>query len=570
MAMTERQRVELGMLTYCTCCLGALAMLIVSFIWAIESKKEVEIFKDSVSSFVSNWESDMVFDLTLSSNPTLASSQFYVTEWKSQWPGNKEGCWCEKNSFGLKVSRGLKDRGCNNNETRAGCINIDERGPQDISKWVNCQKVYAVRGSKTSFKQNYLNIESDGTCKLGFKNCGDKNSKSKGLCIPNSFSDCPITDLSSTSTPSYTPLNLLGLTLYMGRPSGKNPVCDLMYVQDVACFIRSHYGRTPGRSKYDLLKGDHDSCIRDPSVTYLSSMGEADFFNINGIDYKRLWDFDVNNNWQYKMAIGRYVQWTPECSDTVESLNQKSQELVDIYGQHKTLFGLYIASFSIAGLVFVSNCFTFFELSKGTHGANIVFKWTFVLRLVGWIMVVPSIIICVAKTSQLYNYFNNISTLNCSDDDTNAILLQVANSIKSKIVKKENVMIALSFVGMLIEAMNCCLYLWIHKMGKQVFDSTPGAELSRANSIWKRMFSQDPNIHQNSRGMTGEPRGAFAVPEGAEARGGPGEQEQLNVQQHAKPFPTKEGGSPRVMLPPGFTDVPPQDNLQGTKPPILV
>src|SRR3990167_3118226 len=259
MAIPDSMRLDNGIVAYCMCCSGALAMLISSFVLAIFAKNEVEVFKDTVSSFASTWETDMVFDLSLSPNTSRPSNQYYVSEWKSQWPGNNEGCWCEKSDLIQRVQKGLKEQRCNSTQTKGGCVNIDERGPQDLNKWINSQTIYAVRGTKTSFKQNYLNMDSDGTCKAGFKNCGDKNSKSRGFCIPNSFLDCPITDISSTPVDKYTPLNMLGIKLWMGRPADKNPVSDLMYVQDFACFVRSHYGRTPGRSKYVLLKGDHDS-----------------------------------------------------------------------------------------------------------------------------------------------------------------------------------------------------------------------------------------------------------------------------------------------------------------------
>jgi hypothetical protein len=232
-------------------CLASLGMLISSFIFSILARNQLSTFKDSYESIISTWGQDMVFDLSLSANPALAatSSDYVVSPWASNWPGNVAGCYCPHGDAALEVSQGLSTGNCNSNQTQAGCSDIASRGPQLMSKWTSTDTIYAVRGKGTSFLQNYRRMNSAGTCQSGYKRCGNINSKSKGICIPESFVNCPLTDIRTSTAVGYSLLTLSnGAQIYHGRTDQSNSISELLIVQSHVCFIRSRLGYTAGRA----------------------------------------------------------------------------------------------------------------------------------------------------------------------------------------------------------------------------------------------------------------------------------------------------------------------------------
>ena len=53
-------------------------MLIISFVYVYLARKEFKRVKDSFGSLVSNWDSDLVFDLTSDLSYVLPDSSYYL------------------------------------------------------------------------------------------------------------------------------------------------------------------------------------------------------------------------------------------------------------------------------------------------------------------------------------------------------------------------------------------------------------------------------------------------------------------------------------------------------------
>ena len=464
--MNEYNRKYLLVTIFCCCCLGALAMLIISFIWMILAKREMLLLKDGFQSLVSSWEKDMVYDISTDTNFARMTgvSNVKTQKWEGIWPGSIKGCHCTKASSRKKVTKGLKDRECNRNETSEGCTNIDPTPSRSLTRWIGSQEINVARVTGTNFYSSYSKIMSNGECQSGYRNCGDKSSTSKGYCISNDIPICPLTTISTGSQVGFTQVTFSGFSLYYAAEANKNPISQLSIEQDHACFIRSHFPLTSGRSKYKLLQGDHVSCRKDNGAVYLNELGEKDYFDINSLDYGKLTEFDANNNYKYKLTFGKVLEWSPDCSEIVPSMRDKPQDLVDLYKQYKILFVLYIISLVFGSIYFIVVLLSLvvgFDNSAGSTGekSRQIYKCAFIVRLIFFSLVIPSILICTIKLNQFSNYFSNITQLSCSNSEGNANFKLISEDIDNKVHKKNIVMLSLSLSGIAIEFFLIILYL---------------------------------------------------------------------------------------------------------------
>jgi hypothetical protein len=439
-------------------CVSAFTLLLVSFIFMILAKNQMKIISKSVESLVSSWERDMVFDLTTTPGTSaLTGTNFYETKWNGTWPGTLAGCWCEKSDSEYEVSRGLKTRPCNSNETLVGCDDIAATSKRDLTRWIASNEITATRGRGTNFISLYEMMDDSGNCKTGYTRCGDPNSKSKGLCIPQGIGVCPLTDITSTAKQGYKSISLSGVNIYFSNSAGLNPIPDIFYAESHLCFIREHRSITGGRKPYPLLLGDFSNCKIDPLAWSVNEIGEKDFFDINSLSYTQFTQYDVSNNFKYKMLVARFLDWSPECKDIVPSLQNQAKEMKDSYTQHKILFGLYIASFCIGVICLVALGLLTFTFSSTAY------KIFFIVRICSWILVAPSVVLCSASTGKMVKYFKNVTSLGCSNSENNQNFELIAKDMDEKVHHRNVVMAVLSFVGFFLEPIMCFIVL---KFGK--------------------------------------------------------------------------------------------------------
>jgi hypothetical protein len=450
------------------------------------------MLRDGFTNMVTNWNNDMVFDLSLQSSPVLPDENYYVTEWSSLWPGNVDGCYCSVSNVKRKVYIGLKDKPCNYNETLTGCRDISGTSPQTMNKWRSSQTIYAIRGRSTSFSSNYKNINSDGSCAKGFRLCGSKNSKSKGLCIPDKYSKCPISDIQKTNPGGYSSLALNSLTLYYSNSNQYNSVCDLVYSQAFTCFIRSQYATSPGRVPYLLLKGDQTSCIQDPNVWSVDEIGETDLLTLNNINYAKLLTFETSNNWRWQLSVGRFIDWSPDCKDTVPSISDKTDDLNSIANQYLTMFVLYIISFVMTIISLLARTLSCVqEMSKP-------YKWCVFIRVVAFTLIAPSLIICTAKASQFLSFFKSIIELGCSNDTTNSILARMAEDIREKIVSKTVLFTIMGFGAFFCDIITVCIDLNCGFVGSSKSEVNPQLYTSPASNSIQPVENSGANYPEQS------------------------------------------------------------------------
>ena len=500
-------------IVWCGGCLGSLAMLIISFVYANLARKEFTRVKDSFGSLVSNWDSDLVFDLTSDPSYALPDSSYYLDGWTGQWPGTKNSCYCNQDNASKtkyaknKVLEGTKDRDCNSTESYYGCVDIPATDSKTLENWINGQKMYAVKIKDTSFLDTYNDISSDGKCKsVDLMHCGNINSKSKGVCLPSKIGRCPLTDLSSNSVADYNTSSFVGFSLYHSSSNQNNPLSDLAIREHHLCFIRSQYPLTPGRSKYILMLGEYEQCRIDNSAWHVGEMDETTFYDINNLNYKMFPEFGSTDRNKMRMIGARTFDWTPGCSDTVPTMASKQDDLKVIDVDFRNLIVVYSIAFGftvivLAGLV----CSAMKYLDKNGK----IYKCLFVARILFFIMALPSLVISYKKVRDFYKYFERINELSCSTPETAVNFDDYAATVKDNTGKKAFIAFMLFIFGFVVDIIICMIYLWCIKKQPDIYSSpaNPTSKYAEKQILPKIEMAQVEGVKDNTENKSNPGKG---------------------------------------------------------------
>ena len=112
------------------------------------------------------------------------------------WAGTSAGCDCRgKNYKDIRNPNGLIQHACNEDETRAKCVDYDSRDSINFIKYEGFS--FCINEGKNVFEYKYYtenSVSKDEECANGFKSCGYLDTLDQKLCIKND-EECPINDL---------------------------------------------------------------------------------------------------------------------------------------------------------------------------------------------------------------------------------------------------------------------------------------------------------------------------------------------------------------------------------------
>ena len=399
------------------CCCVFLPLIVVGFILVLSAIGKVEnSFQDSFGGISASWKSDLIFGFTSNPSVVLPEGQ-YVSPWGGRWAGTVEGCNCPSSVmiFGRRnVWPGLKAHSCSFNETYSGCQRVTAQSEIQMNKWNGGEQIFAIKYSKTNFLENYQNMDTTGRCAPGYKLCGNPSSKSKGVCIKETFTECPITGLSDTAKAGADkPINLGSTTLYVGRDSTANPSSDVGVSEAFVCTARGLSSVTPGRKRYELLKGYTDGCVKDNEAAYFNEIGERNLFQVNQVPFTTLPEYDVDDKYKYKQWASRPLEWAPSCRDVIPSTQKLGQDIKVVSEQASSLKIFLIIGFIVALIAIAVQCCGTGIPSKIATGIALA------LIIVAICLIIPFITKTVSKANDFSNTFDVVSSRKCSTDSTN-------------------------------------------------------------------------------------------------------------------------------------------------------
>lgn len=430
-SVVDQKRTRAMLIRIC-CCLSLLLIIPAAILFFI-SRSNANDIHTGISTLGTNWKSDLVFEIRNDPNQPIPDG-FYLDKWRGSFPGTNSDCYCPFSTSRV-VNQGYLGRSCFGVDENIYCSNIPATSSATLNTWYDNQIIYVLRARGSSFMDTYKFMNQDGTCQTGFHQCGDKNSRSKGSCVPNTAKGCPISDITSAVVPplGYTQVAFRGFALSYINDPNRNAVVDTLFSEHHLCFSRGDFGITPGRKRYKPLKGSSDACVPDETAIPLGELGEAELFKLNGIDYSKYINYEVSNNYIYKLFAARQMQWSPSCAEDVASIDSKSGEVESLHTSFTVLFVLFILFlifFTIFGVILV--CAQVAVEEGGQHSKLCLWIF-FLLSLVCFIMILPSMIIVYIKTNDLQSYFSSVVEKQCGDAYTNSNFQKTSDMLSSTV-----------------------------------------------------------------------------------------------------------------------------------------
>jgi hypothetical protein len=227
-------RFGLTNLNRCSCSIITLAQAALG-IWSLASMisayQALEANAGDVSNSLDNWLLPPIVDVQFltspssqftsavgcpSSHPLLLNSLTY--------PGVSSGlCACRDGARwvdgGEVYPQSSSVSACDTNQTRAGCVDDSAIGNIGMPLWNSRAYICAARGGEGAVisRNPYKARPQPGAgkpCPTGYTRCGSPTDDNKAICFPSSVGVCPVTQLLSMPSSSYSPSS------YPNSPNG--------------------------------------------------------------------------------------------------------------------------------------------------------------------------------------------------------------------------------------------------------------------------------------------------------------------------------------------------------------
>ncbi len=454
---------------------------VLSFVFSLSLKVDGENLKASLVSPVGGLDDDLIFDLYSTQLEETESVQYtsdlyYFHDVAFDWPGSSDGCYCPGYDLRREVDDGLKSRRCSKVESASGCIQIDPTPARKLSSWKYMQKLILVKGVGTSFNSLRKKMTPEGNCPEGFLKCGNPQSLSKGVCVPAAFARCPITDIlvdpvfaeATLTVDGSSDLRQFNSRIYqLKRVEGKNPLSHLSIVQDRACINRRGLSLADGRPKYALLVGDHRQCIQDPTAWYLESLGEVEFFRKNDLHVQHLVNFSTSDDFQYRIAVSSFLDWSVDCANQDPNLSGQSRELDQLRNHMRLLFILFTVS--LAGWA-VSTVVTVWSVVRELFR---LYRIALIVCFCSFVMVAPSLIICFIGSLNFLRSMEAINKQNCAPPHLTSIYNGISEQINSGLKRSLLLSVVLFSVSFVFECASAAAFLFSHLTQLQKLGANP-------------------------------------------------------------------------------------------------
>ena len=426
---------------------------IVSFVFVILAQMNLSYFTSSYHGIMNNWNNDLVTGFRKAGpNEGLVQAQ---APWNGSFAGTVEGCYCYRSDSDRGVSSGLHSHSCSYNETYVGCVDVDQIPRTSLPIWNDKnERLHFKFTDDSSFVDLHKNMLEDGSCKSGTKKCGDPSSISTGICVPNSWSECPVSDIAignSNPNPAVftNTIQFTNYNVYFSTGAQSNPVADLSIGENIICEDPVRAGLTPGRSSYTLYRASTSNCKEDTRWRRLDAIAEPLLFDNNAIPYRRLIQFYTSNSYLWYRFFRRVIQWKPVCLNEVEKMNSLADELTST--KNYNLF-LTILTCIILGVTILIHAAILRALYKRTALDENAALWMNVFVPCLNVVTIPLMALLVLKARPIYTYFFHIHQRQCSDAFTNDYLDGLHKTIKNDVYLMNMACLVLTLLTMMYDA----------------------------------------------------------------------------------------------------------------------
>jgi hypothetical protein len=447
-----------------------LGILLSVFYFSNNLEKEIFVIKDIFAA----WKKKPIHILQDSFQKTC--EEIGMTDVVTyEWPGTKQGCFCAN----IKTLSNLGK--CNEKELQMGCKSVEEVKPFKARKWKTRFLCASSIKSKAYFELN--KVKENEACPYKFKKCGVIDTLGNHLCITES-ENCPLNSISFQQTADDQNVRIDTLNtkvtgkIFTNFIVAENQLCANHIERE---FAEAEFALTNTKGRY--LNGcrtyvtplDGNTYYNDKNFEKMDTYPKTVFY-----EQSKIFPFVTKNVPTYpadfkstvSLHASVFTGWKRECDR--KEFNQVKNGDVDaeiteiIKSTNDYNFSLIVYSLSFAGLYALGVVlFKYSRILSGNYRIEITNAVLVLLIILYVSLFIINVILYyisdlnfdVVKNSKLTgDFFEMLTTNDCSDDFTNSVLKHVTREYFSyanryfniKILSIGSIMISFSFVLILI------------------------------------------------------------------------------------------------------------------------
>ena len=292
-----------------------------------------------IDNILENWSLSPINSISLSNSTKCNNDEELFIN--NGWKGLVEGCDCTNLTKILSFfsNKKIYRRGCFNNDTFAGCKDIESIDEIPYSNWRTSNPLCIKRNKDLNY-HNYTKyiLRSGSKCNNGFRNCGRVDSVNNILCLPENI-QCPINKLiiAHQNQPypkdyDYESIELSNgyKLLYTNQATENEVIVNTQISEGHTC---SYFKEEERIESYILEKTVSKRCsdwmgnskLYDDRYFTIDEYNKTELFQSNNITdiVNKLpsYNHDINNV-DIKLSIRPYLGWKTKCiNDKVYNLD---------------------------------------------------------------------------------------------------------------------------------------------------------------------------------------------------------------------------------------------------------
>ena len=376
-----------------------------------------------------DWNSKVVVGFALSETDPVEQG-FQLVPWSGSFLGTQEGCECQEWYF--SPVRKIFSVPCQQ------LTSMKERKPisgipkTTLTAWASpTDKIFAKVSSNTTFKSLLSNRDEEGRCKQGTKQCAGESLEYFKVCVPESWKDCPVTELHiGAVNPNKTmydqSLSMGKRSLFFSRSTDRRPFARFDMRENEPCVNPDEVFKSEGRSFFKLYPALRNSCRIDSGFEKMDAIPERLLMENNGIAYMTVFNYSVDTsspfNW-YRLAK-RTASWRPLCYRDFVRLGSMKQDMEQVYSDS---FPWAVGFFAAIGFTLIVQ----FDMIKKTNSNQ---DHSEELRRVRMSVVMMQIVVAgvaavlMIKLNKIGKLTSSIVDNRCSEDPSVLSFFQESNT----------------------------------------------------------------------------------------------------------------------------------------------
>jgi hypothetical protein len=422
------------------------------------------------ASLISNWQQPLIMDINAVA-PAANCATGYSPLTVYTWPGSNAGCDCSTSTdvttptHNATIIKKIYVGTCNSTQILYTCTGIGATAAKSMTDYHGF--VYCVKRSPDTFVSLATNLQTDGTCKALYTQCGGMTNKLNAVCVPNgaypSSTGCPLMDIKDSSSASYSAVS--GSTDFFDTYGIQDPapISEILFNDGGVCSGQLNTFTTTGGNHLLLTKNYTVCSSFDTSFTQFKAIGvtKTQLFSDNSVTLPSQIQPIITTPTQTIYPFKRnFFGFQPQCRADVATMVSNESKVLSIKTAQTILFIVSVVVAFILGIIFTIIEICVLCKTQQVQNCQSCLNSRDYLNWAIKIIHMACLIWAVAMAAGIKSYFTNLGNKMCGDANTNSNLSNLADQINTYVYSKDLQAIIIGaimiFIDILMIIYKCC------------------------------------------------------------------------------------------------------------------